>query len=320
MAKKELIAIVFSDLHLHIWSKFNENNKRTLEGFRVLSYLSEKYTNVPALFCGDMFHKSNSMDYDLMKIWRNFRPKEGWECWAISGNHSIYHKNSVQNPQDSWISLLENDWLKCIDFNEIHITNNVRVLGIPYCDNNEGIDEYLKKYLNRSNKSRDNSHRILMLHTTYPGAKDTDGREVESSNNINPNLLNKFDLVLCGHIHKPQKLGKKVYMIGAPIQQRRTDKNCKLGYWELYSDLSMEFIELKDFPKFIDVESEEDIKDDDNYYTIIPPKSSEPVVTKHKITKRLSKKSLVRKYMRAKGIQDDSKKNLLIDILKRTDS
>lgn len=37
-------------------------------------------------------------------------------------------------------------------------------------------------------------------------------------------------------------------MIGAPLQQRRTDKDCKLGYWKLYSDLSMEFIELKGFP------------------------------------------------------------------------
>lgn len=61
-------------------------------------------------------------------------------------------------------------------------------------------------------------------------------------------------------------------MIGAPNQQRRTDKNCKLGYWKIYEDLSMEFVPLKGFPKFKDVESEEDIKDDGNYYTIIPQK------------------------------------------------
>lgn len=49
-------------------------------------------------------------------------------------------------------------------------------------------------------------------------------------------------------------------MIGATLQQRRTDKDCKLGYWKLYSDLSMEFIELKGFPKFVDVESEDELR------------------------------------------------------------
>lgn len=317
MAKPKIIAIVFSDLHLNIWSKFNTNNKRTLEGFRVLSYLSKKYTHIPALFCGDMFHKPNSMDFDLYEAWYNFRPTKDWVCWGISGNHEIYHKNTPQIPQFSWLSMLENDWLKCIDFQEIQLDKHTTVLGVPYCDDNVGIDEYLKKYINDRDMLR--YKRILLLHTSYPGAKDTDGREIEAQNTINPNLLNKFDLVLCGHIHKPQRLSKKVYMIGAPIQQRRTDKGCKMGYWELYSDFSMVFKELKGFPKFIDVESPEEVKEDGNYYTIIPKKSSEQVVTKHKITKRLSKKSLARRYMRAKGIKDNSKKNLLIDLLNKSE-
>lgn len=33
--QKQVIAIVFSDLHLNIYAKFNENNKRTLNHFRV---------------------------------------------------------------------------------------------------------------------------------------------------------------------------------------------------------------------------------------------------------------------------------------------
>ena len=52
---KKPIAIVFSDLHINNWSRFNEDKKRTLEQFRVLSILgkkSKKY-NVPILFCGD---------------------------------------------------------------------------------------------------------------------------------------------------------------------------------------------------------------------------------------------------------------------------
>lgn len=189
------------------------------------------------------------------------------------------------------------------------------VYGVPYIDNNVGLSEYLKKLeLDKSKKN------ILLLHTDYPGAKDTDGREIDSVENLNVNVLNKFDLVLCGHIHKPQRLSKRVYMIGAPNHQRRTDRDCELGYWKIYEDLSLKFVPLKNFPKFIDVEREEDINDDGNYYTVIPQKASTPVNNKHKITKQLSKKSLAKRYLREKGIKDEVKTNLLIETLKKAES
>ena len=109
-------------------------------------------------------------------------------------------------------------------------------------------------------------------------------------------------------------------MIGAPLQQRRTDAKCKLGYWELYPDLSVKFKELKGFPKFIDVESSDEIKDDGNYYTVLLKKTSVQVNTEHNITKQLSKKSLAKQYMKEKGISDKKKKNLLIDILNKAES
>lgn len=328
--KPELLAIVFSDLHLNIWSKFNQDKKRTRESFRVLSFLANKYPKVPALFCGDLFHKAESIDTDLLEMWQEYEPGDRnseayrWEMWYIDGNHSLKHRNTIKNPVKSLATLLQKRWMKNLNFNSASLmcdTVDCRVHGIPYIDDNAGVNEYLKAIIEkyRIGKNPDRKH-ILMLHTTYPGAKDTDGREVEAPNALNPNLLNKFDLVLCGHIHKPQRLSKKVYMIGAPNQQRRTDKDCKMGYWELYEDLSMKFKELKGFPKFIDVESEEEVKDDGNYYTVIPPKPRKEAVTTHKITKRLSKKSLVRKYMRAKGIKDKSKQNLLTNILIKTES
>lgn len=324
MKNKELIAVVFSDLHINLWSKFNEGLKRTQESFRVLSFLSKKYPKVPALFCGDLFHKGESIDTDLLTMWLEYNPNNEftWKMYYIDGNHELKHRNTIKNPQKSLPTLLEKPWMVNINLNKISLLSRdiTYVHGIPYIDDNIGVNDYLKEIIDKYAIGLNPKRRhILMVHTTYPGARDTDGREVESKNSLNPNLLNKFDLILCGHIHKPQRLGKKVYIIGCPIQQRRTDMHCKLGYWELYSDLSMVFKELKHFPKFIDVESEDQIKDDDNYYTIIPPKPSKTEITKHKITKRLSKKALVRKYMKAKGMKDVSKKNLLIDILNKTD-
>lgn len=317
----EVIAVAFSDLHLNLWAKFNKDYKRTQDSFRVLFKIKEvchKY-KVPALFCGDLFHKPEVIQKELFTmIVKQFLKLNGtsFKCYTISGNHEILEISKVGIQPKSWIYDLDSlfSWLYDLDYKTFRLTPNIQVHGIPYVDHNIGLSTYLKNM-----KLEEGYKHILLLHTDYPGAKDTDGRIVDSAENINLNMLNRFDLVLCGHIHKPQRLSKKVYMLGAPIQQRRTDKDCKMGYWLLKEDLSMEFKELKDFPKFIDVESEDEVKDDGNYYTIIPQKASEKINTTHKITKTLSKKKLAKRYLKEKGIKDKSKEDLLINILKKAE-
>lgn len=317
----KVIAVAFSDIHLNLWAKFNKDYKRTQDSFRVLFKIKEvcnKY-NIPALFCGDLFHKPEVIQKELFTmIVKQFLKLNGtsFKCYTISGNHEIMEISKVGIQPKSWIYDLDPlfPWLHDLDYKTFILTNNIQVHGIPYVDHNIGLSTYLKNM-----KLEEGYKHILLLHTDYPGAKDTDGRVVDSAENINLNMLNRFDLVLCGHIHKPQRLSKKVYMLGAPIQQRRTDKDCKMGYWLLKDDLSMEFKELKYFPKFIDVESEDEIKDDGNYYTIIPQKSSKKVNTTNKITKTLSKKKLAKRYLKEKGIKDIGKENLLINILKKTE-
>lgn len=321
----KVIAIVFSDLHINLWNKFNEDNKRTLNHFRVLHVIRDvckAYGNIPALFCGDLFHKPENIDQELFvmvqdKFWSMNQSK--FRCYAISGNHDMAKTNGIKLHSTSWVEAFSryHTWLKCLDFKDewIDVVNNVVVYGIPYIDHNIGLNEYINNI-----KLDKDCKNILMLHIDYPGAKDTDGREIGSVENLNINVLNKFDLVLCGHIHKPQRLSKKVYMIGAPLQQRRTDRDSKLGYWELYSDLSMKFKELNEFPKFIDVESDEEVKDDGNYYTIIPKK--EEIINKSttKIHRNLSKSKLARQYLRENGIKDKDKSNLLKRILREADN
>lgn len=315
------IAIVFSDLHLNDWSKHNQDNQRTLNHFRVLSIIKDlciKY-KCPALFCGDLFHQPEKITLDLhSQVEEQFHNLcLDWSMYAISGNHCSPFISTIGAKPRSWLNDFSKNfhWLNSIDYSSVEIYPKVRVYGIPYVDHNIGLCDYINKMeLDTEYKN------ILLLHTDYPGAKDCDGRVVDSVENLNLNALNRFDLVLCGHIHKPQRLSKKVYMIGAPIQQRRTDKNTKLGYWKLYEDLSMKFVELKGFPKFIDVESEDEVKDDGNYYTIVPKKkASEQVNTTHKITKQLTKTSLAKQYLKEKGIKDKVKQDLLIKTLKRTE-
>lgn len=320
--KMEIIALAFSDLHLNLYSKFNENNQRTLNHFKVLSIIRDlgfKH-QCSALFCGDLLHKPETLDQELLELIHQnlYGAITGINLKAISGNHDIKKTSKIGIKPFSWLYLLEKK-IQIMDYKSDTLDSyhtDTMVHGVPYVDHNIGLSKYLKELELDPKKKH-----ILLLHTDYPGAKDTDGREVGSVENLNINVLNRFDLVLCGHIHKPQRLSKKVYMVGAPLQQRRTDKDCKLGYWEIYSDLSVKFKELTCFPKFIDVESEEDIREDGNYYTVIPKqKASKNEVTANKISKKLSKKALARKYLRQKGIKDKEKAKLLSNILKSSEN
>lgn len=320
---KRVIAIAFSDLHINLWNKFNKDNKRTLDHFRVLLKiykLCKKY-NCPALFCGDLFHKPEMSENELMDLLSEnkygFTDEFGLKhIYAISGNHDMSKTNSIDKPSPSWVKFLDSiGYLYCIDFDSTEITKGVMVYGIPYLDHNIGLNDYIKKVeLDKTKKN------ILMLHSDYPGAKDNDGMEIGSVENLNINLLSKFDLVLMGHIHKPQRLSKKVYMLGAPLHQRRTDRGSKLGCYLIYEDLTLEFKHLKGFPEFIDVESEDQVKDDGNYYTVIKKPLEVSEKTYKTISKEFSKKKIVRLYLKNQGIKDKSKKKVLLDIIKETEN
>lgn len=334
--KLKPIAVAFSDVHLSSWSKFNKNNSRTLNHFKVLAYVKKKCIalNVPALCMGDLFHKSESIDSKLLEItvdeFKRLDSEPYWSCFFIEGNHELVEQNKVISLGDSKLSkpleysspgLVKSlsrvfGWLKPL-YNGQQLYGGYTLWGVPYLDHNKDLNKHLLEMIERFKEFPHNKN-ILMLHTDYPGAKDTDDSEVGTVENLNTNLINKFDLVLIGHIHKPQRLSKKVYMVGAPLQQRRTDRNCDMGYWIIYNDLSMKFKSLsRKFPKFIDVEDEADIKDDFNYYTVLPKKNLVTVATKsNAITTNLSKDKLARKYLKAKGINDKGKAKLLKKLLK----
>lgn len=318
---KKAIAIAFSDIHINLWSRFNEGNKRTLLQIEILSMIREameEHKVGSALFTGDFFHKPENIDseiFDLVTQKRFSDVFELYECYGISGNHDFKYSNRVTKRSPSLLNSLSKftQWLTCVDFKSVNI-GVAYIHGVPYLDRNVGLNEWVANI-----KLSTKLPNILMLHTDYPGAKDNDGTEVGSVENLNTNLLNKFDLVIIGHIHKPQRLSKKVYMVGATHQQRRTDRGCELGYMVIYNDMSVKHISLSDrLPKFIDVETPEEVLDDGNYYTVIGKKLEEKV-TENNINIGLSRKAIVRRYLRANGIKDSDKKKLLINTLNKVE-
>lgn len=324
---KQVLAIVSGDWHLNLWSKFNDSKERTINQFRVLSLLNKKAldTGSRIIFTGDLFEKPDNLSNELLGMlgeWMNTHEIYA-PLFGISGNHDISQVSNVGIKPISWINSLSNlypSW-HSLDYTKYQVKRGngecFNFYGIPYIDHNRGIGDYIKSIvLDKSQKN------ILVVHTDYPGATDTDGREIGTGNTITPSMFRNFDLVLSGHIHKPQRLSKRFQMVGAPIQMRRTDRNCEMGYYILYDDLTLTFKNLSSkFPKFIDVEKKEDIFDDGNYYTVIPTtKSSESKIGANGINISSSKSSLAINYCRSTGIRDKKKRKLLTSVLNKTEN
>ena len=90
---KKVIAIVFSDLHLGKYNKFNQEYKRTLSLFRVLfdiRKICNKY-KVPAIFCGDLLHKQEVIENDFYSILTEkfLKLDRGWFKLLVQAHHVL---------------------------------------------------------------------------------------------------------------------------------------------------------------------------------------------------------------------------------------
>lgn len=321
--KKKTIAIAFSDIHFHNWKQFNEDGRRITASLRVWEHLEglANELDVPLLFCGDLLHDdqniSNELFYRILP--KIINPRK--EIFAISGNHDQAGISNLQNYPTNWIktmSELSNKWVN-MDYHHFKwMKQKIELHGIPYMTHNHGFQEFIEKIeLTKGYKH------ILMIHTDLPGAKETDDREVGSAYGIPKQmskLFGRFDLVISGHIHKPQQLASNVYMLGATNEQRRTDAGCDMGYWMVKEDLSMEFIPIIYTPRFRTAQYKEQT-DDYNFWDLTGKKSDIKSVTKdhHSGVKKISNLGIVKKYIEKEGISDLKKKKALKNIIKKSE-
>lgn len=322
----KVLAIAYSDIHHNIWSTFNKDYQRTLVAVNAENMIFEKAADldVPVLFTGDIAHNEKSLSNELLSIiLPHYRGLERWETkmYAISGNHDQCEINTADHKSISYVKTFADtfSFVKCMDFKVEYLTDKVVIFGIPYLTHDSGLLEVIKSLKPKAYKG---VKRILMLHTTLPGTEDTDGRLIQT-NTIGKEVMdyiNKhFELIITGHIHKPLKLGPKVLQIGATNQQRKTDRDCSLGYWIIYKDLSWKFVRL-DTPKFIELKPGEKIpKDKDNYYYhSIAKVEHKDVNEKHKskFENTDDKRKIAKAYLKERQIKDKVKRERLIQVLK----
>lgn len=320
---KKAIAVVYSDHHVDIYNKDGERRlKDALDVMRTVKLVAKQF-DIPTLFCGDLINKEKQISNKLLSIFLPFAKKiwssKQYPTYAITGNHDQSEENTLEHISPSYIRTFSQIFkgLICID-NKSVTHDNLQLHGIPYLTHDIGLDKAIRARVKKINSGKVN---ILMLHTTLPGAKDTDGREVDSHiKSTTLKLLKKFDVVLVGHIHKPMVLGKNIYQVGAPNHQRKTDKDSQLGYCIIHSDFSVKYYHLPNYPKFIELEAGETAPDNKNYYY------NKEIITKKAEVKQntafsdvSNRAKMAKGYLKEKGIKDKTKRRALINILKQDD-
>lgn len=325
---RKLKAIAISDVHLNIWKAFNEGNRRLVVSDNFLEEvikISDK-EKIPILFSGDMFHTPGALPNGLLEYYtaffKNMVLKYPYATiLGISGNHDIVGDSRKGKKYTShYVSLCNTfpNLFKCLDYTSVFI-NNMVVSGIPYIKHNNGFKEALEE----REKSLDKGFlNILLIHTNLYGAKDPSGYEIDEVPNI-PRNLGKFfkpwDLVLCGHIHKHDQLWEgKVYMVGAPYQQRSSDSGERMGYLEVYSDGSVKR-KYYDAPEFKYYNEGEPVPDDGNFWIEVPKELEIEREESGDFTNINNKAILAEEYFKVKGITNDRRLNLLIKTLNETE-
>lgn len=325
------LAIVSGDWHIHDWKTFNEDNRRTKSQLTALYNMgyTASQDNIPIIFTGDFGHAFGKVSLELWIaltiFFNNWEAKEFPPIIGISGNHDQEKANYDEDEAspDLWTLL-------CLLFPKVCVNLNWRagvssvggtylnLMGIPYTTYNKSFDIWVKAF---QKQIRSDAFNILVIHTDLYGAMDN-GREVGTVENIPKDMdeyFKGFDLVVSGHIHLPQKLGRKIYMVGAMLQQRRSDMDGEFGFWtmgEHKGKLKMEFTHLDMLPKFVYLKPDQMPPDRDNYYISAESLSDEEVEeVEMGFSSKSSKGELVRNYMKAIGDKSVSKRIALTKLL-----
>lgn len=252
---KKLIAIAFSDLHLNNWESHNTDKARLKTSVEALERVIKKANlkGVPLLFAGDFIHNPKSMSNwvfdELTQLFSRIQLLSG--LYAISGNHDMCEKNNIQWTSPSYVKSFSRviPGFNCVDRSSIQLKNTL-IVGLPYMDNENSFVIALSDLIQEIKHLNHKGHKTLLIHQNLPNAVEPSGYKVEDHL---PKQIYKdlkfFNIVLSGHIHKPQQIFENTWMLGATNHQNIGDMGCDMGYWKIYLDAKPKFIKLK-LPEF----------------------------------------------------------------------
>lgn len=203
--------IHLGDVHLGVkpdlslpWSE--ERKEELWDGFRnIINVCNQKEIDL-LLICGDFFHKQ-PLVRELKEVNYIFTGLKNTKVVIIAGNHDYIspRSNYLKFEWSSNVHMLLNQHMDSIYFEDI----NTEVYGFSYYQRE--IKEPLLDDVKINNKDRIN---ILLAHGGTPTNIPFNQKTIESIG---------FDYIALGHIHKPQRLGKRIAYAGSIEPIDKTD-------------------------------------------------------------------------------------------------
>jgi DNA repair exonuclease SbcCD nuclease subunit len=131
-----------------------------------------------------------------------------------------------------------------VEDNETIFYAGYEIKMLPYFD--YGCDEFVKNFKEACTPQKPELRQVLMGHMAVYGSKNNDGTVISSGMTLKE--LSGFYMVLLGHYHNKQKIGKNVHHIPSIIQHNFGENNEK-GFTILYEDGTMELVKST-FPEY----------------------------------------------------------------------
>lgn len=310
--------IAFADLHIHNYSKYDNNGSRLRNSLNVLNDLFN-YASLNGidyiLFAGDLFDKHQQIP---TIVWLNtfsrfvtlFKRYSQIKFIAVSGNHDYGTIRTLSDNGTSALRLLSYfmpnfillDDYKDNNTSKVSLSDTTHVWGLPYYQYAEHYFTHLDSIIEHYNPEDCN---VLLTHATIYGFPNISG-VIDPKD---PRFL-RFTVTLSGDIHtKLHLVDNNFLMLGSPIHQKAEDvHNPHTGFWEIalnedgYSCL---FIPLDNYPKFVYVSSLEEAGDN---YGLLIPKELESInnsIDFSKFTLNQSNIILLENYVEQLGLSEE---------------
>ena len=270
--------IATADLHIHSYSKFNEDGRRLKNCLKVLKYLfaiADKADANYILFAGDLFDSQKALPIEVInETVRTF--KELFEKYkdvsfiSISGNHDYGNKRVIGGKVISSCDFLDQVFDRFILLDD-GINKELPEIGTGRANYSVvGVSDYYhaEDFYKMVEDAEDAD--LLMVHCTAMGYSDFFG-------SIDPKheCFKRFPLVISGDIHKSKWLAKNFLMLGSPLHRDSGDIGEDKGIWVFDTEdiKAPDFISLNErLPTFIrKVEGDKVEKDELKDYVVWTP-------------------------------------------------
>ena len=247
-------AAIVADLHMR--GKKLEDKKKAWE--RAVDEIIARKVDM-VILAGDIFDTRNigGREASTGTVYRAFMDQlqklvdASIKVILLLGNHEL-----ATGDQLSALETLKGTGLAVIDtFDQFVVLEDLKVVFVPWVAPTEDRDKKLEAWFARIKKywAKSKSYKLVVGHLTVKGALLPSGVSIQGSEfEVTQEQLEATgaDLIVLGHIHKRQQIGKNIHYVGALTQDSFGDEGNPQGFMIIDTEKrTHEFVEI-DAPEY----------------------------------------------------------------------